>query len=77
MAEAEDVYNKLKTALQNSLSGKMIFSAEEQSKYDTFSFSIQGLETGKSYLQSKLKTSLTIHREEKYPAVYLTFDKMK
>lgn len=77
MAEAEDLYGKLKMALQTSLSGKMNFSAEQQSKYGVYNSSIQGLEIGKSFIQSKLQISLTIHREEKYPAVYLRFDKQK
>lgn len=77
LPEAESLYQQLKMALQKSLAGKINFGAEQQSKYDALSYSIQGLESGKSFLQSKLKINLIIKRDEKYPAVYLHADRMK
>jgi hypothetical protein len=75
--EANKIFYQLKNALISTLGGSINFGGEEQSKYDAKSFSIQGLDRGADFLQSKNKITLTINRDKDYPAVYLTFNRKK
>lgn len=75
--EANKIFAQLKSGLITALGSRINFGNEEQSQYNDKSFSVQGLDAGYSFLQSKNRITLTINREKDYPAVYLTFNRKK
>jgi hypothetical protein len=75
--EAKSIYDKLKTSLMKVLYGKINFNAEEQSKYNAESYSIQGFDSGLDFIWTKNIVLLTIVRSEDAPAVYLNFNHKK
>lgn len=76
LEEAKELYAKLKKSLEANLGGKMSFK-EEVSSYDSKSLFTQGLESGKDILSSKSRLTVTINRDEDYPAVYFTLKRKR
>ena len=77
LEEAERIYNQLRADLQSSLSGRISFSAEQQSKYNKESYSVQGIDAGSNFISSKNVVTLTIVKSKDYPAVYFRMNRKR
>jgi hypothetical protein len=77
LAEAEKIFAQLKTNLQTAYAGKINFTAETKSAYDTDNYSVDGIEAGKNSISTRFQIHLTIKRDIKYPAVYLSIERAR
>lgn len=75
--EAEQIYSQLKAGLISAYAGKIVFDAETKSAYDTDSYSISGKDAGANSISTKHRINLSIKRDAKYPAVYLSIERAK